>query len=30
LELGMFISKGNKLGAPVDVNNAEEHIFGYE
>ncbi|CZR39146.1 putative fumarylacetoacetate hydrolase [Fusarium proliferatum ET1] len=29
LELGMFISKGNKLGAPVDVNNAEEYIFGY-
>ncbi|KAF4339111.1 fumarylacetoacetase [Fusarium beomiforme] len=29
LELGMFISKGNKLGAPIDVNNAEEHIFGY-
>ncbi|KAM5349625.1 hypothetical protein ACJ41O_006130 [Fusarium nematophilum] len=29
LELGMFISKGNQLGAPVPVDAAEEYIFGY-
>ncbi|KAM0186339.1 hypothetical protein ACHAPI_011760 [Fusarium lateritium] len=29
LELGMFICKGNKLGSPVPVTSAEEHIFGY-
>ncbi|KAI9151637.1 Fumarylacetoacetase [Paramyrothecium foliicola] len=29
LELGCFICKPNDMGTPVDVNNAEEHIFGY-
>jgi fumarylacetoacetase len=28
LEMGFFIGKGNKLGEPVPVNNATEHIFG--
>ncbi|CAG9952795.1 unnamed protein product [Clonostachys rosea f. rosea IK726] len=29
LELGMFISRGNTLGQPINVDDAEEHIFGY-
>ncbi|KXJ86870.1 hypothetical protein Micbo1qcDRAFT_139703 [Microdochium bolleyi] len=29
LELGMFIAKGNPLGHPVGVNEADEYIFGY-
>ncbi|KAJ3540455.1 hypothetical protein NM208_g5058 [Fusarium decemcellulare] len=29
LELGMFICKSNQLGAPIPVNAAEEHVFGY-
>ncbi|RGP78395.1 fumarylacetoacetase [Fusarium longipes] len=29
LELGMFVCKGNELGAPVSVDDAHEHIFGY-
>ncbi|KAH7136740.1 hypothetical protein B0J13DRAFT_609621 [Dactylonectria estremocensis] len=29
LEMGMFICRENSLGAPVSVNDAEEHIFGY-
>ncbi|EEA24032.1 hypothetical protein TMatcc_007108 [Talaromyces marneffei ATCC 18224] len=29
LELGMFVSTGNELGEQIDVNKAEEHIFGY-
>lgn len=29
LELGMFVCKGNALGQPVDVADADEHIFGY-
>ncbi|QYS97886.1 Fumarylacetoacetase [Trichoderma simmonsii] len=29
LELGMFICKGNDLGSPIDVNSAEQNIFGY-
>jgi fumarylacetoacetase len=28
LEMGFFIGPGNKLGHPVNVSNAEEHIFG--
>ncbi|MEO6694064.1 MAG: fumarylacetoacetase [Ignavibacteria bacterium] len=28
LEVGFFIGPGNKLGEPITVNNAEEHIFG--
>ncbi|KAH7319686.1 hypothetical protein B0I35DRAFT_352458 [Stachybotrys elegans] len=29
LELGCIIGSPNALGEPVDVNRAEEHIFGY-
>ncbi|PHH62114.1 hypothetical protein CDD81_7545 [Ophiocordyceps australis] len=29
LELGMFFCRGNKLGEPIPVDEAEEHIFGY-
>jgi len=29
LELGMFICKGNDLGQPVPVDQADEHVFGY-
>ena len=29
LELGMFVCKGNDLGQPVPVNQADEHVFGY-
>lgn len=28
LETGFFIGKGNKLGKPIRIENAEEHIFG--
>lgn len=29
LELGAFICRGNQLGKPIPVREAEEHIFGY-
>ncbi|KAL2879794.1 hypothetical protein SGCOL_004837 [Colletotrichum sp. CLE4] len=29
LEMGMFLCRENKLGEPVPVDQAEEHIFGY-
>lgn len=29
LELGMFITRGNELGEHIDVNKAQDHIFGY-
>lgn len=29
LEMGTIIGKSNKLGEPVKVNNARDHIFGY-
>jgi fumarylacetoacetase len=29
LELGCFIARGNEMGTSIDVNKAEEHIFGY-
>ena len=29
LEMGFFIGKANPLGQPVDINDAEEHIFGF-
>lgn len=29
LELGMFVSRGNGLGHPIRLEDAEEHIFGY-
>ncbi|MBL8303914.1 MAG: fumarylacetoacetase [Ideonella sp.] len=28
LELGIFIGRGNTLGEPVDIRDAEEHLFG--
>lgn len=28
LEMGFVIGKENKLGEPININNAEEHIFG--
>lgn len=28
LELGFFIGTGNKLGHPINVNKAKDHIFG--
>lgn len=28
LEMGFFIGKGNKLGEPIPVDKADEHIFG--
>ena len=29
LELGMFVCRGNNLGRPIPVDEAEEHVFGY-
>jgi fumarylacetoacetase len=29
LEMGALICKGNKLGEPIDVNEAENYIFGF-
>ncbi|KAL2198085.1 hypothetical protein P885DRAFT_33772 [Corynascus similis CBS 632.67] len=29
LELGCFVARGNKMGASVPLDQAEEHIFGY-
>jgi fumarylacetoacetase len=28
-ELGLLVGRGNDLGAPVRISEAEEHIFGY-
>lgn len=28
LELGIFIGKGNQLGTPISMANAEQHVFG--
>mgnify|MGYP000898508221 CR=1 FL=1 len=28
LEVGMFVGPGNKLGEPINIAQAEEHIFG--
>lgn len=28
MELGFFVAKGNELGSPIDIKDAEEHIFG--
>lgn len=28
MELGFFVGKGNEMGEPIDIANAEEHIFG--
>lgn len=29
LEVGFFVSKGNDLGTPINVNEARNHIFGF-
>ena len=29
LEMGTYIGKSNKLGMPIKVNDAHNHIFGY-
>jgi fumarylacetoacetase len=29
IEMGTFIGKGNKLGAPIHIEKAQEHIFGH-
>lgn len=29
LEMGTVIGKGNKLGHPIKITDAENHIFGY-
>jgi fumarylacetoacetase len=29
LEVGMFIGPGNSLGAPISIDDAESHIFGF-
>lgn len=28
LEVGIYIGKGNTLGHPIDIDNAEDHVFG--
>lgn len=28
MEVGFFVGKGNDLGEPISIENAEEHIFG--
>ena len=28
LEMGFFIGKGNKLGEPIDIEDANDHLFG--
>lgn len=28
MELGFFVGKGNELGTPIDIKDAEDHIFG--
>lgn len=28
LELGIFVGKGNALGEPISIQNAEDHVFG--
>lgn len=29
LEMGVFVGSGNELGEPIDVKEADDHIFGY-
>lgn len=29
LEMGALLCKGNKMGEPIPISKAEEHIFGY-
>jgi fumarylacetoacetase len=28
MELGFFVGRGNELGTPIDIKDAEDHIFG--
>ena len=28
LEIGAFVARGNELGQPIDINNAEDHVLG--
>lgn len=28
LELGCFVGRGNRLGEPININDAEDHLFG--
>ncbi len=28
MELGFFVGRGNEMGSPIDIKDAEEHIFG--
>jgi fumarylacetoacetase len=28
-ELGVFVGRGNQLGTPIRISDAEDHIFGY-
>ncbi|HMT07505.1 MAG TPA: fumarylacetoacetase [Pyrinomonadaceae bacterium] len=28
MELGFFVGKGNEMGSPININDAEQHIFG--
>ncbi|GLX79543.1 fumarylacetoacetase [Thalassotalea insulae] len=28
LEVGIFLGKGNELGQPISIENAEDHVFG--
>jgi len=29
LEMGVFVGPGNNLGSPIDIESAEDHIFGF-
>ncbi len=29
LEIGMFVGPGSKLGEPIDIRRADEHVFGF-
>ena len=29
LEMGFFVGPGNKMGSPINIKDAEEHIFGF-
>jgi 2-keto-4-pentenoate hydratase/2-oxohepta-3-ene-1,7-dioic acid hydratase in catechol pathway len=27
--MGCFVGPGNDLGTPIDINNADDHVFGF-
>ena len=29
LEMGVFVGPGNELGNPIDIKDAEDHVFGF-